>query len=354
MDGPEGLQAADPGVRLLADAVADVAAKSVLLVHCGDLPGVRPGATRLVLDVREHTRSVHRCVAVRLDADALGDARFLGAACWPRAHLGIDFSMANLATAASHLQSGGRLWCAARKQKGGKRLAATMKSLLGNVRVDARDRGYHLYVSERGSKWNEALARELGSVEYEIRDERLGDLVLRSVPGVFSRKHLDAGTGVLLEHLREHGPQAPVSRVVDLGAGVGPLALAAASRWPAARVLAVDANLLAAALARYNAERSGLSDRIRVAACDGLAGVPTTDAAGYEGRTQLLLVNPPTHASPEGLARLLSPICDWLEPGGRAMVVVNRPGRATAALAAAGLEVSTFSYPHYSVLEAVR
>lgn len=333
---------------MLGDAVAREAPEDLLLVHCGDLPGLRAGATRLVLDVREHTGSMHRCVPVALDGDPLEGRTFAGAVCWPRAHLGIDFSRANLAYGARHLRPGGVLWCAARHQKGGKRLAATMRALLGEVEVRARDRGYHLYAAVRGASIDESLARELLHVEYTISDPRLGASQLRSVPGVFSRKQLDAGTAILLDHAATRAGAA-VRHVVDLGCGVGALAVWASTRWPDARVLAVDTNLIAVALTRVNAERAGAAERVRVEAADGLAPL---EASPFFGATDLVLCNPPTHAPAEGLGALLGALAGWLAPGGCAMVVVNRPGRATHALSAAGLRVRAFDHGSYHVLEA--
>lgn len=353
MDGPEGLNALDPGVILLAKALEGCDPRTALLVHCGELPGVGAGATRLVLDVREHTRSVHRCVPVALDDDPLADREFEVAACWPRAHLGMDFSLANLAYGATHLRVGGRLLCSARKQKGGKRLAAMMQRLLGNVEVVARDRGYHLYVSERRDQLDEALAEELGSVRYEIQDARLGPLSLESAPGVFSRKALDAGTATLIEHLT-HDEDPEVTHVLDLGTGIGPLALFAASRWEQSRVLGVDASHLAIELARKNADRAGLGGRTELFVSDGLTQLPPAVAEHFRGHVDLALVNPPTHASPEGLSRLLQPLAEWISPSGRVLCVVNRPGRATASLEAAGLQVHSHRYPNFWVLAATR
>jgi 16S rRNA G1207 methylase RsmC len=255
-----------------------------------------------------------------LGEDALAQERFAAAACWPRAHLGIDFSMANLAYGALHLKPGGTLYCAARKQKGGKRLGSTMEALLGNVRVQARERGYHLYLADRGGK------------------------------------RLDAGTAVLLSHLTRMRVRAAaqVRRIVDLGAGIGPLGLWAAREFPQARVLAVDASYLATALVAENARRASMEDRIDVVTCDGLGHVPDALAGGYQGRTDLFLINPPTHASPAGLDAFLQPVAGWLSPAGRALVVVNRAGRATEALSAAGLVVESHEYPGYWVLEAHR
>lgn len=350
MGAPDGLTTADPGLRLLADAVAPHPAERVLLVHCGELLGLRPGATRLVLDVREHTGSMHRCVPVRLDGDPLVGREFSAAVCWPRAHLGMDFSQANLAYGAGHLSPGGVLLCAARRQKGGKRLGAIMQALLGNVEVRARDRGYHLYAATRGDSWDAQLAHELLGREYEIRDPRLEPVRLRSVPGVFSRKRLDAGTAALIDHAAAR-VTGTVTRIVDLGCGVGGLATWAATRWPSARVFAVDANLLAVELTRVNAERAGVGDRVQVHAGDGL------DADGpqaFVGATDLVLCNPPTHAPVDALLELLAPIGTWLAPSGMALVVVNRPGRATEALERAGLHVRAFAADGYHVLAATR
>src|SRR5690606_24627090 len=54
----EGLNPDDPGIRLLGQAAQGLPASDILLVHCGDVPTIPDGATRIVLDVRElaHTR----------------------------------------------------------------------------------------------------------------------------------------------------------------------------------------------------------------------------------------------------------------------------------------------------------
>lgn len=52
------------------------------------------------------------------------------------------------------------------------------------------------------------------------------------------------------------------ARILDLGTGSGALALALAQRYPEARVVAMDASADALALARENADRTGLSARV--------------------------------------------------------------------------------------------
>jgi 16S rRNA G1207 methylase RsmC len=326
---------------MLARAVADIDPANLLLVHCGDLPGHPGGATRLILDVRERTGSPNRTIADlgRTEASApppFGEARFEAAVVWPRAHLGKDFSEECLATAALGLREGGRLYCAVRKQKGGKSLGRTMRALLGEtaVAVGERDRGYHLWMGERGPDFDVELATELTTRRYELRDPMLGELALCSRPGVFSRRELDGGTRALLavaDAILTREPERPPRRVIDLCAGIGPLGLWAAARSSTTKVLAIESNLRACALLRENAAAHGLSERICVCEHDGLPELEAPTAKPFVGRTELALLNPPTHADPDTLLRLFD-LRRWLAPGGRLLLVVNRPGRAVELL----------------------
>lgn len=349
----EGLQdsADDPGVRLLAAAVRDLDPRELLLVHSGPLPGLRPGATRLILDVRERSPDAV-CVPAsrepRVPA-ALARADFAAAVVWPRAHLGKDFTEACLALGALALRPGGRLYCAVRKAKGGPSLARTMAAMLGDVQVEERDAGYFLYVSERSSRFDAAAARARLDVEYEVADPLLGPTPLLAAPGVFCRKHLDDGTRALLLELERQDVLGDRSlrQVLDLGAGVGPLGLWAARRWPDARVLAVESNLLAAELVAENAARLGCAARFDVLASDGLPA-----SGPQRGRVELALVNPPTHAEPEAFARLVAPLRDWLRPGAPAWFVVNRAGRLGQVLASTGAELATHEAPGFTLVRA--
>ncbi len=363
----EGLNADDPGVRLLAEVAQTIEPEALLLAHCGDLPGLRPGATRLILDVRERTGSPHLLVADlgRGDTNSartpgreensplpFGDARFAAAMVWPRAHLGKDFSEACLAVAALGLREGGRLYCAVRKQKGGKSLGKTMKALLGEDTVDviARDRGYHLWAGTRGPSFDRELADELSSISYEIRDAALGELVLDSRPGVFCRRELDAGTRALIEVAtavlaRESTP----TRILDLCAGIGPLALWAAAKFEGARVLAIESNLRACALLRANAERNGLAARVEV--CEH-AGLPAPASMGESFEpVDLVLLNPPTHADGETLRGLLD-VREWLRPGGQLLLVVTRPQLVLRVLAELGARLDGGERDGYVVIQA--
>lgn len=90
----------------------------------------------------------------------------------------------------------------------------------------------------------------------------------------------------LVELLQERCVPAP-ARVLDLGTGTGCIALALASAWPGAEVVAVDASEEALALARENGESTGLAARVQWLKSDWFSAVPA------DARFDLIVSNPP-------------------------------------------------------------
>jgi release factor glutamine methyltransferase len=80
---------------------------------------------------------------------------------------------------------------------------------------------------------------------------------------------------------------------LDFGTGTGCIAIALAARCAAAKVVALDKCAKALDLARENATRNGLIDRIQFQLCDDLASLPA-DAA-----FDLIISNPPYIPSDE-------------------------------------------------------
>ncbi len=342
--GVDGLNADDPGVALLAEAVKDVSRSRVLLVCSGDLPGIDREGPRLILDARE-ARDAGTGAQLYATWPSL-DPTFEAAVVWPRAHLGKDFTQQCIAVAGQLLKPRGRLLCAVRKQKGADSIADFMGEVFGNVRVLDRTKGYRLLMSER----DEVMERpEVLDRRYAISDPRLGVLTLNSAPGAFSRKGLDVGTRCLIDHVSNL--ELKPARIVDLGAGVGPLALWAAQRWPEARVVAVESNSVAAAMLRENVRAADVHGRVFPMEHDGL---PSTVAAvrPFVGTTDLTLTNPPTHADAKALDDLLGPLASWQRKGSKTFAVVNRPGMVATALRNAGAQVRDVEYERFSVLEA--
>lgn len=80
---------------------------------------------------------------------------------------------------------------------------------------------------------------------------------------------------------------APPAAILDLGTGSGAIALVLATKYPAAKVTAVDNSTDALALARENSEALGLASRVTFINSDWFTALPV------DTRYQLIVANPP-------------------------------------------------------------
>lgn len=138
------------------------------------------------------------------------------------------------------------------------------------------------------------------------------DLDLVSASGVFSRGRVDKGTAVLVA---EAEPRRDVRTVLDLGCGWGLLSTALAVHRPASQVWAVDVNERARSLAAENARRSGVADRVHVAAPEDLPSDLSVDE---------IWSNPPIRIGKHAVRELLLRWLPVLRPGGRALLVIGK------------------------------
>ena len=134
--------------------------------------------------------------------------------------------------------------------------------------------------------------------------------------GVFCPDRLDRGTRVLLDHV----PDPPATgTLLDLGCGLGPVALALADAAPRARVLATDVNERALELTARNAAAAGHSG-VRVLEASALRAQLERDGA----RLDLIWSNPPVRIGKEALHSLLGSWLELLAPDGEAWFVAAR------------------------------
>ncbi|GAB3700483.1 class I SAM-dependent methyltransferase [Mariniluteicoccus flavus] len=138
------------------------------------------------------------------------------------------------------------------------------------------------------------------------------DYELTTANGVFSFDGLDLGTAVLL---RETEPPAGAPRILDLGCGWGPIAVALADHCPGAVVDAVDVNERALRLCADNAAALGLGDRVRP-----LLPTEADPGAAYDE----IWSNPPIRIGKDALHDLLLTWLPRLAPGGVARLVVGK------------------------------
>jgi release factor glutamine methyltransferase len=84
-------------------------------------------------------------------------------------------------------------------------------------------------------------------------------------------------------HMDTGAPREPL-RVADVGTGSGCLAVALAWELPHAEVFATDISAPALEIARRNATRHGVADRIHFLQCDLLTGLENTDPSSVGAR----------------------------------------------------------------------
>jgi len=123
--------------------------------------------------------------------------------------------------------------------------------------------------------------QEFHSLEFEV-DER-----------VLIPRH---ETEMLVDAVLERAPREGPVTIVDVGTGSGNIAVTLAMRLPGALVFACDLSPAALDVARRNAERHGVADRVRCLAGDGLQ--PAL-AEGLGGRADFVVSNPPYIAEHE-------------------------------------------------------
>lgn len=140
------------------------------------------------------------------------------------------------------------------------------------------------------------------------------DLSLEGAEGVFSARHLDKATAILLAG----APTPPaVGTFLDLGCGWGPLAITLGLLSPSAQVLAVDVSERARDLTRTNAQRAGVSLQV-----GGPEEILATAKAG--GGLDLIWSNPPVRIGKKALQELLLTWLPLLKPGGEAILVMGK------------------------------
>ena len=135
---------------------------------------------------------------------------------------------------------------------------------------------------------------------------------LLSAPGVFSAHRLDPGTTVLARLTTP--PLDRPARLLDLGCGFGPIAIALATACPQAEVDAIDVNQRAVELTRQNAERYSLTSLTALSPDD----VPS------DRRYDEIWSNPPIRIGKPALHALLLNWFARLTPGGSATLVVAK------------------------------
>ena len=143
-----------------------------------------------------------------------------------------------------------------------------------------------------------------------FEDELLGHrLNFRTTWGLFSPRHIDDGSRLLLDHL--HVERDDVA--MDLGCGYGPIGLALARSAPLGSCLLVDKDFVAVDYARRNATLNDITN-VGVQLSNGFDQVP-------DGQFSLIVSNLPAKSSNEQYFLFFHDAYQHLRPGGRLVVV---------------------------------
>lgn len=130
---------------------------------------------------------------------------------------------------------------------------------------------------------------------------------------VFSRDHVDFGTSLLIQTM-ELGEE---DLVLDLGAGYGPIGIAAALLATRGKVILSELNERAVDLARRNLQLNGIKNA-EVFQSDGVSALPA------ELIFDSVLTNPPIRAGKKTVFRFYEEAFSRLKEGGALWVVIQK------------------------------
>jgi release factor glutamine methyltransferase len=216
------------------------------------------------------------------------------------------------------------------------------------LRITNRDRAFLLthpdteLTPAQQSTYEQWLARRAHHepVQYIIGEQEFYGLTLRVTPDVLIPR---PETEHLVEALLQRVPHDQPLRIADIGTGSGAIAIALAHNLPNASITALDNSAPALAIARENAARHGVANRIRFLESDLLAAV--------SGETfDVIVSNPPyvpdteilepqvrnfephsaLYAGPSGLEtyqRLIPQARQSLKPGGWLLLEIGHGQR---------------------------
>lgn len=231
----------------------------------------------------------------------------------PKSRPRTDFILAQLAGV---LPPGTPLWLVGQRRagiEGGARRLEARSSTAEKV-----DSARHCQLW-RGELTPQAFDPEAWVESFEMTAGGQPELLLATLPGVFSLGKLDGGTRLLLDQLAAQ----PLSvgqgaRVLDFAAGAGPLGLFLKQCLPEAAVTLSDVSAVALFCAWMNAQVNGLE-----AAC-----VQSDGFDELEGDWDAIVSNPPFHTGVETdyriAERFITEAARRLTPGGELRLVANR------------------------------
>ncbi|GGL63493.1 class I SAM-dependent methyltransferase [Sporolactobacillus putidus] len=139
--------------------------------------------------------------------------------------------------------------------------------------------------------------------------------------GVFSKRGIDFGSGLLIDTFRE--PEIP-GDILDMGCGYGPIGIALSKSFPGRQVMMADINERAVALAEENVR----VNQARAKVCQ------SNLFEQIDGPFAAIVTNPPIRAGKKIVHQIFSDGYDFLESKGELWTVIQKKQGAPSALKA--------------------
>ncbi|EAO1325710.1 16S rRNA (guanine(1207)-N(2))-methyltransferase RsmC [Salmonella enterica] len=151
------------------------------------------------------------------------------------------------------------------------------------------------------------------SLESWWAEYSIDGLTIKTLPGVFSRDGLDAGSQLLLSTLTPHSK----GKVLDVGCGAGVLSAALASHSPKVRLTLCDVSAPAVEASRATLAANGLDGEV----------FASNVFSEVKGRFDMIISNPPFHdgmqTSLDAAQTLIRGAVRHLNSGGELRIVAN-------------------------------
>lgn len=157
---------------------------------------------------------------------------------------------------------------------------------------------------------DEKITNEEFDIFFEFGGQKF---TLKSNNGIFSKHKLDYGSMVLMETVKDLSLKGDI---LDLGCGIGVIGLCLAY-FDENHYTLVDINSRAISMAKINAQKLNLSDRIDIIESDGFAEI-------NEKIFDYILLNPPIRAGKGVIYKLYKDSYDHLNDGGLLIIVIRK------------------------------
>ncbi|NLB48874.1 MAG: class I SAM-dependent methyltransferase [Erysipelotrichia bacterium] len=164
---------------------------------------------------------------------------------------------------------------------------------------------------------NPSLVSNIKEINFEINNLKMK---LFTDSGVFSKKHIDAGSFIFLKVLL---PLDLGRDILDLGCGYGAIGLTLAMAQPKSKITLADINPRAVALCQRNVKHLKLSQRVTILQSDIYNNI--------EGQYDSIVVNPPIRAGKRVTYPMYAEAKQHLIDGGSLYIVIRKAQGALSA-----------------------